>query len=51
MFNFIIKYYHNLAWINQYLNILNKTKYVYHRKFTHKVYLNLANEMLKEMRY
>lgn len=47
--NFIIEYTTKFIIVEQYLSIINKTKMLYNRKFTHNVYLNLANETLKEL--
>lgn len=47
--NFIVEYVFNFRVIEQYLNIIDKTKMLYNRKFTHSVYLNLANVTLNEL--
>lgn len=48
--NFIIEYIVGLSTIEQYLNIIEKTRLLYNRKFTHSVYINLANYTIDELR-
>lgn len=48
--NFIVEYFVGLSTIEQYLNIIEKTKLLYNRKFTHSVYINLANYTIDELR-
>ena len=48
--DFIVEYVLKFGVIEQYLNIIDRTKMLYNRKFTHNVYLNLANVTLNELR-
>lgn len=48
--NFIVEYIVGLNILEQYLNIIDRTKMLYNRKFTHSVYLNLASVTLNELR-
>lgn len=48
--NFIVEYVVGLNIIEQYLNIVDKTRLLYNRKFTHSVYINLANYTIDELR-
>ena len=48
--NFIVEYIVGLNIIEQYLNIIEKTRLLYNRKFTHSVYINLANYTIDELR-
>lgn len=48
--DFIVEYVFRFVVIEQYLNIINKTKMLYNRKFTHSVYLNLASVTLNKLR-
>ena len=48
--NFIVEYVFKFRVVEQYLNIINKTKMLYNRKFAHNVYLNLSNVTLNELR-
>lgn len=48
--NFIVEYIVGLSILEQYLNIIEKTKLLYNRKFTHSVYINLANYTVDELR-
>lgn len=48
--NFIVEYIVGLNILEQYLNIIDKTKMLYNRKFAHNVYLNLSNVTLNELR-
>lgn len=48
--NFIVEYVVGLSIIEQYLNIIDKTRLLYNRKFTHSVYINLANYTIDELR-
>lgn len=48
--NFIVEYIVGLNIIEQYLNIIDKTRLLYNRKFTHSVYINLANYTIDELR-
>lgn len=48
--DFIVEYVVRLSVIEQYLNIIEKTRLLYNRKFTHSVYINLANYTIDELR-
>lgn len=48
--NFIVEYIVGLNILEQYLNIIDKTKMLYNRKFTHSVHINLANYTIDELR-
>ena len=48
--NFIVEYVVGLNIVEQYLNIVDKTRLLYNRKFTHSVYINLANYTIDELR-
>lgn len=48
--NFIVEYVVSLSVVEQYLNIIEKTRLLYNRKFTHSVYINLANYTIDELR-
>ena len=48
--NFILDYAVKLNVIEQYLHIIDKTRLLYNRKYTHSIYLNLANYTLDELR-
>ena len=48
--NFIVEYIVGLNILEQYLNIIDKTKMLYNRKFTNSVYINLANYTIDELR-
>ena len=47
--DFIVEYVVRLSVIEQYLNIIDKTRLLYNRKFTHSVYINLANYTIDEL--
>lgn len=48
--DFIVEYIYKFRVIEQYLNIIDKTKMLYNRKFAHSVYINLANHTIDELR-
>lgn len=48
--NFIVEYIVGLSIVEQYLNIIEKTRLLYNRKFAHSVYINLANYTIDELR-
>ena len=48
--DFIVEYVFQFVVIEQYLNIIDRTKMLYNRKFTHNVYLNFASVTLNKLR-
>ena len=48
--DFIVEYVFQFVVIEQYLNIIDRTKMLYNRKFTNSVYINLANYTIDELR-
>ena len=48
--NFIVEYILRFGVVEQYLNIIDRTKMLYNRNFAHNVYLDLANATLDELR-
>lgn len=48
--DFIVEYILKFGVVEQYLNIIDRTKMLYNRNFTHNLYLDLANATLDELR-
>lgn len=48
--DFIVEYILKFGVVEQYLNIIDRTKMLYNRNFTHNAYLDLANVTLNELR-
>ena len=48
--DFIVEYVFQFIVVEQYLNIIDKIKMLYNRKFAHSVYINLANHTIDELR-